>query len=493
MSGELAAEWPDDRTKIPTVDRKPLYPDNDSDRAARFAERFGADLRYVACWKSWLIWEGTRWVRDAEGAVIRKAQEMPRVFLEEAAAIENFNEARKAANAASRAGDAAKLKAMVELAGSALGVAATPRIFDSDPHLLGVKNGVIDLRTGEFQNARKEDHLTKQTGTEYVADAVCPQWELFLNQIFGGDESLVSFVQRAIGYTLSGLTTEQVLFFLYGTGRNGKSTMTETLYAMLGDYAQHAPAALFVADRHGKEPEAEIARLCGARFVVGSEIEEGAKFAESRVKDLTGQDTLTGRFLYGSPFDFKPTHKLWIFGNHKPDVSGNDLGIWRRMRLVPFEVQIEEGKIDRDLPAKLLAELPGILNWSIDGYLRWKKEGKLIVPGRIISATEEYRNEEDELGEFIEEMCITGDHQKISRNELHWAYLEWARGRGTRVPMKPKAFAKRLRSRGGIGEGKSGDRYWFGLTLKQHGSDAPVDLSNKTVRVSFSQGLTRAA
>ena len=360
-------------------------------------------------------------------------------------------------------------------------------MFDSDPYLLGVKNGVVDLRTGEFRQARKEDYLTKQAGTEYIPGAECPRWKVFLRDIFNGDDSLISFVQSAIGYSLTGVTDEHVLFFLYGTGRNGKSTTTETLQALLGDYAQHAPAALFVSSRHGGEPEKEIARLKGTRFVVGSEIEEGSKLAESRVKDLTGQDTLTGRFLYGSPFDFKPTHKLWIFGNHKPDVSGTDLGIWRRMRLVPFEVQIEESKVDRQLPVKLLAELPGILNWAIKGCLRWQKEN-LLVPERVKSATNDYQGEEDELGEFISERCVLDSNEVTVRSELHCDYLYWAQSRGTKVPLKPKTFNKRIRSREGIKENKSGVWVWRGIGLKRDLHEPTAYQTPGVHHLDFSQG-----
>ena len=267
--------------------------------------------------------------------------------------------------------------------------------------------------------------------------------------------------------------------------------MTETLYALLGAYAQHAPAALFVADKHGRQPETEIARLKGARFVVGSEIEEGAKFAESRIKDLTGQDTLTGRFLYGSSFDFKPTHKLWIFGNHKPDVSGNDFGIWRRMRLVPFEVQIPAEEVDRNLPNKLLSELPGILNWMIAGCLRWQTEGKLIAPLSIQTATDEYRDQEDELGEFIDEKCIVGEHLRVSRGDLYLTYLDWVRSRGIKLPLKQKSLAKRLRCRDGIKDGKSGERYWRGVGLKDQRNDAVTYHSNGAVHVSFPPSVYR--
>ncbi len=454
------------RSRIGKAERSSSYPVNDSERAVRFADNFGADLHYVATWKVWLRWNGNRWSRDEDDGIIRLAQRMPRLLLEEAARIESFEEGKKAATAAMRAGDAARLHAMIELAGAQTGISATPQMFDANPYLLSVKNGVIDLRTACFRQASKEDYLTKQAGTEYVPDARCPRWLEFLSTIFRDDSSLIEFVQMSVGYSLTGVTEEQVLFFLYGTGRNGKSTFTETLQSLLGDYAQHAPAALFVADRYGREPEKEIARLVGSRLVIGSEIEEGAKLAESRVKDLTGQDTLTGRFLYSSAFDFKPTHKLWIFGNHKPDVSGNDLGIWRRMRLVPFSVQIEESKIERRLPAKLIAELPGILNWALQGCLAWQKQG-LPIPQAVRAATNEYKDEEDELGEFIVDKCVVSAMAEVTRWELQYAYLEWARERGTKVPMKPKAFAKRLRSRAGISERKSGnDRLWRGISLK---------------------------
>jgi putative DNA primase/helicase len=484
MSSEPAKEWPE-TDDLPAASRSP-YPENDSDRAQRFAKKFGDDLRHVSCWKSWLYWDGTRWVRDTDGTVMRKAQEMFSVLWAEAGEIENAKERERAGKLALKAGDAKQLKAMIELAAAQPGIAARPELFDSDPYLLGVKNGVIDLRTGNFRPARREDYMTKQAGTEYIQGAKCPLWEAHLRVVFNNDETLIAFFQRICGYTLTGLTREQKLFFFHGNGRNGKSTTTETHYAFMGDYAQHAPAALFVADRHGREPQADIARLHGARFVVGSEIEEGAKLAESRVKDLTGQDTLTGRFLYGSPFDFSPTHKLFMFGNHKPDVTGTDLGIWRRMVLIPFIVQIEELKIDRELPAKLLQEKPGILNWAIEGCLRWQEKG-LDVPESVKLATAEYQEEEDELGEFIEQQCVIDDNYTVRRSALHTEYLTWAGARGIRMPLTAKKFAKRLKTRQGIGEKKSGVWFWTGLALKAELKQQP-----KSVRPICSQ-LARAA
>jgi putative DNA primase/helicase len=224
-----------------------------------------------------------------------------------------------------------------------------------------------------------------------------------------------------------------------------------------------ATTALYTLDRHASEPLQEIARLIGKRLVTGSETEEGARLAESRVKDITGGDTLTGRELYCPAFNFIPTHKLWIYGNHRPDVRGNDHGIWRRIKLIPFEVQIPDKEKDLELLEKLLKELPGILNWAIKGCLEWQKDG-LGTPCAVIDATEEYREEEDEIGEFIGEMCVSGG--QVERNALHHAYRNWAESRGIKLPMRPKGLAKRLRVRPGISEGKSnGHRYWKGITL----------------------------
>jgi putative DNA primase/helicase len=237
MTAELetpGANWPQ-IDQLPTP--RPLYPKNDSERAVQFANYFGSDLRYVASWKSWLRWDGTRWTRDEDGAIMRLAQEMPKLLLTEASTIDDCEKRAKAAGEAIRAGDAARLHAMIQLAGTQSSIATTPQMFDADPYLLSVQNGVIDLCVGSFREARKKDYLRKQAGTEYSRDAKCPRWLDFLNTIFQGNAELIEFIQIAVGYTLTGATQEQALFFLHGTGRNGKSTFTETLQALLGSYA----------------------------------------------------------------------------------------------------------------------------------------------------------------------------------------------------------------------------------------------------------------
>jgi putative DNA primase/helicase len=448
---------------IPTPVRR-SYPLNDTDRAQRFAKKYANELKYVQAWKQWLLWNGVRWVPDEDGAVFRKAQEIPKLLLKEAAEIDDDDRRKKAAGAAIRAGDRSKLEAMIKLAECQSGIAASPTLFDSNPFLLGVSNGVVDLRTGEFRPARREDYIIKQAGTAYDPAATCPTWEKFLSRVLSDNPELLSFIQRAFGYTLTGNISEQCLFFPYGTGQNGKSTFMECLQQLLGGYGIKATTGLYTLNRYGSEPLTEIARLVGTRLVTGSETEEGAKLAESRVKDITGGDTLTGRELYCSAFNFKPTHKLWIYGNHLPDIRGNDHGIWRRIKLVPFEVRIPEEEKDPELLKKLLQEIPGILNWGIKGCLDWQKQG-LRAPQMVIEATSEYREEEDEIGEFLAQCCCVGG--RVERAALYGEYLTWTRNCGIKMPMRPKSFAKRIRVRDGIRDlpKSNGHRYWGGISI----------------------------
>ena len=461
------------------------YPLNDTERAWRFAERFGDQLRYVAKWKTWLVWDGIRWAHDEDGEVFRKAQEMPQVFLREASNIDDLDKRKKAANAAIVSGNQQKLQAMIGLAQCQKPIAATPSTFDADPMLFGVSNGVVDLRTGEFRGARKADYMTKQASVAYDAGAQCPTWQKFLSTVLGDDEELVAFVQRAVGYSLTGKVSEQCLLFLYGSGQNGKSTFVECLHNLFGDYALKTATSLYTLDRNGREPEPAIARLVGRRFVTGSETEEGADLAESRVKDLTGGDTLTGRLLHCAAFNFQPTHKLWIYGNHRPNVRGNDHGIWRRMKLIPFRVQIPDEQKDPDLPKKIAAEMPGILNWAIQGCLEWQRGG--LRSARVVDeATADYREEEDEMGEFLAEMCVaTG---RIERSDLYTCYKLWAESRGTKFIPKQTTFSKRISERQGISQTKAGGkRYWVGVSLLTDDADAPLAGSRGVVTVAFRQ------
>jgi len=473
----------------------PNYPRNDSERAVRFAHTFGSDLRHVAVWDSWFKWDKTRWKRDTNGNVVRLGQTTSRIFLKEAFGIntDDSEKGKAAIRAAVQSGEASEIRAMLSMACVQPAIAAEPEVFDNDPFLLCVRNGVVDLRTGAFRESQKEDHCTKQAGVTFDKDARCPLWTAHLNAVFAGNESLANFFQCAVGYSLTGGTREHKLFFLYGRGSNGKSTTMETIQHLLGDYARKAPDSLFMLDHHNREPQQEIAELMGKRFVIGSEIEEGGKLAESRVKDMTGGDTLTGRFLYSRLFNFTPTHKLWIFGNHKPDIANNDEGVWRRMCLIPFTVEFKDGQKDPQLKTKLLGELPGILNWAAEGCALWQKAG-LRVPEIVSTETDNYRKQEDVLGEFFQEECDLGDFlYRESKRLLHEHYRHWAAQRGIKCPLKPKQFNKQVAARAGIGEEKAGVMYWTGVQLKPHES-TPAERAEAEKVIDFTkESLLRKA
>ena len=249
-------------------------------------------------------------------------------------------------------------------------------------------------------------------------------WQGFLDRIFDGNENLIRFVQKAIGYALTGSTREQVVFFLYGTGRNGKSTLINTVQALLGDYAMHTPTTTLMSRKSEGVPN-DVARLKGARFVSAVEAESGRRLSEPFIKQLSGGDVITARFMRAEWFEFRPQFKLFFATNHKPIIRGTDLAIWRRIRLIPFNVTIPEDEVDPDLGQKLLKELPGILNWAIEGCLVWQKEG-LGLPAEVAEATEAYRNEMDVLGGFFDECCILNPLARVTKRDFYEAYVQWA-------------------------------------------------------------------
>jgi len=446
----------------------------DLGNSERFIAHHGENVRYCYLWGKWLVWNGAHWERDDAGQVHRLAKKTVRSMYREASDAEDEERRKAVAKHASRSEGADKIKAMLELARSEVPVA--PDELDRNPWLLNASNGTLDLRTGALREHRREDLITKLTPVEYDPNAMAPTWETFLERVLPGDE-LRTFVQRAAGYSATGDTSEQVMLINHGAGNNGKSTFQEALAAALGDYSMRAPTEMLMAKRAGGVPN-DVARLKGARFVAASETEEGRRLAESLVKDLTGQDTISARFMRAEWFDFRPTHKLWLSTNHKPEIRGTDNAIWRRIRLVPWSVAIPPAERDRKLAEKLRAELPGVLAWAVRGCLAWQREG-LQAPAEVRKAPAGYRSEMDVLGDFLADRCFRGERLEVGKDDLYKAYQMWSEDAGERTETKRK-FGMLLKERG-IEDGRNSERtkrIWKGIgltTLKRNVRDGHDD------------------
>ncbi len=321
-----------------------------------------------------------------------------------------------------------------------------PEEFDRDDLLLNVENGTLDLQSLTLREHRREDRITKLAPVRLEPAATCTHWLAFLERIYGGDRELIEFVQRAAGYSLTGETGEQVLFLLHGSGANGKSTLLETLLAMLGDYARPTEFRTLLSRENSEAVRNDLAALCGLRMVTAVEVGRGKRLDEATVKQLTGGDTITARKLYQEFFDFRPRHKLWLAANVKPEIRGTDEAIWRRVLLIPHEVTIPPDERDRGLPSKLRDELPGILNWAIEGLRAWRANG-LAPPERVRAATAEYREEMDILGDFIAAKCVLDAKAYAPTGALYTDYESWCRDNGEDA-VKKRTFSILLKERG---------------------------------------------
>lgn len=435
--------------------------DTDMANARRLALHYGKDLHFTAG-AGWLYWDGRRWARDEKEVQIQAwaKETVDRIFDELRTAGAKRDEIFAHAK---RSQSARAVGAMILLTRSEPGIPAKITDFDADPWLLNAGNGTLDLRTGTLRTHARENKITRIVPINFDAYASCPRWETFLAEITGGDAELQNYLWRVIGYSLTGLTREQVLHFFHGSGANGKSVFSEVVQMLLGDYAIVASPEMIMAKRHASIPN-DIARLRGVRVAMMNETSQGARFDEQKLKDLTGGDSLTGRFLHAEFFDFSPNHKIMIRGNHKPVIYGTDDGIWRRMRMVPFTVSVPPEKQDRDLLGKLTAELPGILAWAVRGCTEWQRIG-LNAPDVVAAAVAEYREESDTLGRFIDEHCELRPSAQVKSSALFAAYQAYAERGGERwirvqdlpLEMQRRGFEWKRTKSGGM---------FFGIELK---------------------------
>ncbi len=438
----------------------PAYELTDLGNSRRLVAAHGAGLRHVPEWGRWLAWTGTRWEVDLTGEAQRRAKEVAEAILDEARASRDDHLFRWGL----RSESASALSAMLTVASTEPGIPVLVDELDRDPWLLAVANGTLDLRTGTLRPADRADLITKGSPVAFDPAATAPTFERFLAEILP-DPEVREFLQRWAGYALTGDVREQVFLVWYGTGQNGKSTFKEVLLALLGDLAVPAAPKLLLETRHEAHPT-QIADLHGRRLVVSHEVEDGLRLDEALVKELTGGDRLKARYMRQDYWSFAPTHKLLLACNHRPRVRGTDHGIWRRLRLVNFDVRVPDEKQDKALGAKLRAELPGILNWALAGCLAWQADG-LQPPKAVIDATAEYRRESDLLGQFVEERCVVADGCQVRSAELYATYRTWCDENGLDHPLSQKALTRQLDERGfDRSENRAGQAIWLGIGLE---------------------------
>ena len=402
--------------------------------ALAFTRRYHRDWRYVATWGRWLVWDGCRWRTEDTLAATDLIRSVCR------------HAALKASNpkVAAKLASASTVSGVERLARADRRHAATTDEWDADPWLLNTPGGVTDLRSGRKRAHDRADRMTKITTA--TSGGECPIWLQFLDEVTGGDKELQAYLQRMVGYALTGSTREHALFFLYGTGANGKSVFVNTLATILGDYATNAPMDTFMETRTDRHPT-DMAGLRGARFVAAIETEQGRRWAESKIKNLTGGDKIAARFMRQDFFEFFPQFKLFVAGNHKPAIRNIDEAMKRRLHLIPFTITVPPEKRDKHLQQKLLAERDGILAWAVQGCLEWQRLGRLEPPKQVLDATEEYFEAEDALGRWLEERCVIEANAKSLTAELFSDWKQWADSAGEFIGSQ-KRFSDLLLTRG---------------------------------------------
>jgi len=443
-------------------------PNSDIANGERFASDHAGVLRRVPGW-GWMRWNGKRWVRGSDEDVISFAGETAKRLLAEAAGQPTPEGRERAGRHGAASQRIRRLRAMVDYAASIPSLRAMPEDFDSDPFLLCVENGVVELRTGTLRPHDPKDLMTLMAEAEYDPSATSPLWEDFVRWACGRNDEFLGWLQRGLGYSLTGVTREECFFLCYGSGSNGKSTLFEAVGGVMGDYRSVTPfSTLLRQDRGGASPD--VARLRGARLVTAAEPVQGRAFDEARIKSLTGGDRLAARYLYQESFEFVPRFKLWLSANEKPGIRGTDEGIWRRVRLVPFTQTIPEGKADPLLKEKFRrpAERAAILAWLVRGAEKWLRLGLGDCP-EVADATRSYRFESDVMGQFIDECCEMSEDSRILFVKLYAAYANWAETRGERQ-MNSTRFGLELASRGFEGyKGSRGERGRLGIRLRGRG------------------------
>jgi len=435
-----------------------------------FAQMWKDRFVFVAKTGKWLRWdiESHMWVWCHMGEELHACKEVAQelLMLGGKTIASDPSEGKRLLSIGTKAHDLKRLEAMLKLAPTEPEMSVLPTELDSDPWLLGAQNGVIDLRTGELIPNQPKHLITRRCDASYDKEAKCDLWLKFLGEIFSGDQETIDTIQRALGYTLTGVVDEEVLFICHGFGSNGKSVFNNVFATILGSYGRVAPSSLLIIRRDGDTaPRNDLAGIAGARYVSINELQSGDRLDEQVVKLLAGREAISARFLYHEHFEFNPTFKPWLRTNHKPIITGDDDGIWRRLVLIHFAKQFIGSQRDPHLEEKLLSERDGIMAWMVQGALKWKEDGLRLSPS-IQRDCASYRKDSDLLGEFIGETCRVEPTEKVEQTDFYLRYKIWSESGGVR-PMSKVSFTRKLAERGHKEARSNGRRFYCGLAIAQ--------------------------
>jgi putative DNA primase/helicase len=440
----------------------------DLGNAKRMVILFGKNIRYCHAWGQWLVWKGTRWQLDTTGEVQRLAKNTAISIYAEAAKAKTKEGREGLVSWATKSESERAIMAMIRLAQSELGIPITPAELDANHYQLNCLNGTIDLRTGKLHRHRRKDFITKLAPVRYERQASNVTWERVLNDATGGNSELKELMQRAFGYSITGDTSEEVLFVIHGPAATSKSTIIEAIKATLGDYAMTADFETFIKRRDVGGPRNDVARLAGSRLVVSTEVDEGKQLAEGLVKMVTGGDTITARKLYQESFEFKPAFKLVLVTNHPPKVNPDDDAMWRRIHVIPMICQVPKESRDPKVKTHLTNPTiagPAILQWLLTGCLAWQRDG-LRIPAVVQQATDEYRASQDSFADFVSECCVLEPDAWVSSEDLRKTYDEWSSEILLSDSLSDKAFAMKLQRFGLVSKkGTGGVRGWSGIRV----------------------------
>jgi len=457
-----------------------IYDMTDTGNAQRFFDEYCSIIRYSYYRKKWYYWNGKQWLVDDVGKVKSLADNIINKIKREAAREQDEDTQKALFKWATKTASSKAKESMIKECQHLEGIPVTPDEFDACPDYLNCQNGVVNLKNGEFLKHDPELMITKSCLAEYTTEGEPVMWLKFLDDITMGDKSLQEYIQRCVGYSLTGSNKEQCAYFLYGIGNNGKSTFLDTLADLFGGYAMNAQPDTIMIKKRDNGANTDIARLKSARFVTVEEPTEGVRLNEGLLKQLTGGSKVTARHLYGEEFEYLPEFKIWCATNHKPVIRGTDIGIWRRIKLIPFNANIPKEKVDKNLRYKLRSEFPQILRWAVEGAIKWYAEG-MPESDVVKQAVAEYKNEMDLLASFIEE-CLRIDHENgtdLRAADLFQLYSKWAKA-NNEYEMTSKKFFREigkkfpdLKKRDGSGI------YYVGLSV----TDSGQSLTGKQYRI----------